>query len=391
MPVKVLNVDDRDENRYLLEAMLRGDGHAVVSVTNGVEALDRLSREKFDLIISDVLMPQMDGFQLCREVKRRKDTKDIPFIFYTATYTDRKDRELALSLGASRFIIKPTEPEQFVEVVREVLREHERGEAPPPRPPVESESEYLRVYNERLVQKLEHKVNQLQDAVRARDEFLSVASHELRTPITSLLLAVQSLRSGVYPDCPPEEMRLFEVAEEQCQRLARLIDQLLDVTRIRAGRLHLDLAPVDLVEVARDAMRRHVQELAASRSSLELRADAPVVGLWDRSRLDQAACNLLGNAIKFGGGNPIVMGVEAAGKKARLWVADHGIGIAGERVETIFEPFERAVSVREYGGLGLGLYIVRRVVEAHGGTVRVESNGTRGSKFVVELPLAGPS
>jgi len=391
MLVRVLNVDDRDENRYLLEAMLRGDGHEVVSVRNGLEALDRLCREKFDLIVSDVLMPQMDGFQLCREVKRRKETKDIPFIFYTATYTDRKDRELAMSIGASRYIIKPTEPERFVEMVREVLGEQQRGEAPPPLPPMESEADYLRIYNDRLVRKLERKVSQLEDAVNARDEFLSVASHELRTPITSLLLAVQSLRTAVAPSCPPESGRLFEVAEDQCKRLARLIDQLLDVTRIRSGRLHLDLAPVDLAEVARDNAKGHEHDLAVSGSSLALRIRAPVVGRWDRSRLEQVVCNLLGNAIKFGNGNPIEMGVESTGKYARLWVTDQGIGIAPDRLETIFEPFERAVSVREYGGLGLGLFIVRRVVEAHKGAVRVESDGKRGSKFIVELPLAGPS
>jgi signal transduction histidine kinase len=386
--MKVLNVDDRDENRYLLESMLRGNGHEVVSVGNGLEALDRLQREPFDLIVSDVLMPHMDGFQLCREVKKRQALKDIPFIFYTATYTDRKDEELALSLGASRFIIKPVEPDRFVGLVRDVLREQERGEAPAPREPIESEVEYLRIYNDRLVRKLEHKVRQLEEAVRARDEFLSVASHELRTPITSLLLAVQSIASGTHSCLPPEANRLLAVGEAQCKRLSKLVDQLLDVARIRGGRLHLDRTPVDLAVVVRDVIQRYAEEISASRSPVATRISGPIVGDWDRLRLEQVVGNLLSNALKFGAGKPIEITLEAFQGKARLTVADVGIGIKSDRLPTIFEPFERAVSPREYGGLGLGLFIVRRIVQAHGGNVTVSSQDGQGTRIRVELPLA---
>src|SRR5947207_3852265 len=135
--MKILSVDDKVENLYLLESMLNsaGCGYKVVSAHNGVEALQKLDQEKFDLIISDILMPQMDGFELCHQVKQREDLRHIPFIFYTATYTEKKDEELGLRLGASRFIIKPLEPEQFLAVIGKVIKEYEAGRlvaAPPP-------------------------------------------------------------------------------------------------------------------------------------------------------------------------------------------------------------------------------------------------------------------
>ena len=125
--MKILSVVDKLENLYLLEAMLKGAGYQVVSAHNGVEALHQLEQDKFDLIISDILMPQMDGFELCHRIKQRDDLRHIPFIFYTATYTEKKDEELGLRLGASRFIIKPLEPEQFLGMLREVIREYETG------------------------------------------------------------------------------------------------------------------------------------------------------------------------------------------------------------------------------------------------------------------------
>src|SRR5690242_9199688 len=125
--MKILSVDDKLENLYLLEAMLRGSGYEVVSAHNGVEALHKLELDKFDLIISDILMPQMDGFELCHQVKQRDNLRHIPLIFYTATYTEKKDQELGLRLGASRFIIKPLEPEQFLAVLQDVIRQYETG------------------------------------------------------------------------------------------------------------------------------------------------------------------------------------------------------------------------------------------------------------------------
>ena len=125
--MNILIVEDNDESRYLLESLLKGRGYDVISATNGVEALERLKKERFEMIISDILMPNMDGFRLCRKCKSDDTLRKIPFVFYTATYTDKKDEEFALSLGAEKFIVKPVEPDKFLEILEAVIEEHEAG------------------------------------------------------------------------------------------------------------------------------------------------------------------------------------------------------------------------------------------------------------------------
>ena len=162
--MKILSVDDNAENLYLIEMIVRAHGHEIVSASNGVEALEKLAVQSFDLIVSDVLMPAMDGFQLCRTVKHDERLKQIPFIFYTATYIARQDEELGLALGASRFIVKPVEPEEFLAIVEEVLREGESGKIPIPVKDLGDDGKSLSLYNERLVRKLEHKIQELEAA-----------------------------------------------------------------------------------------------------------------------------------------------------------------------------------------------------------------------------------
>lgn len=233
---------------------------------------------------------------------------------------------------------------------------------------------------------------QLQEAVRLRDEFLSIASHELRTPITSLQLMVQGLAQGVVSLSPETRRRTFGLAERQVARLTRLVGELLEVSRIQAGRLAFQPEQVDLVAVVREVIQCFEAELARIRCPVSLRSDRPVMGRWDRSKLEQVVTNILSNAMKFGAGQPIEITVEEApAGTGRLVVTDHGIGIPPERLPCIFERFERAVSARTYGGLGLGLYIVRSIVEALGGSIRAESVLGSGSTFTVELPCAGPS
>lgn len=228
-------------------------------------------------------------------------------------------------------------------------------------------------------------------AVRLRDEFLSVASHELRTPITSLQLMVQGITQGPVPPSPERVVKAFALAKRQIARLTRLVEELLEVTRIEAGGSALNLTSIDLSDVVRDVAQRFEAELERAGCTLSLRADSPVVGHWDRSKLEQVVTNLLSNASKFGAGKPIEIAAEESPRgTGRLVVKDHGIGIPPARLPYIFDRFERAVSAREYGGLGLGLYIVRSIVEALGGIVRVESVPAVGSTFTVELPCAGP-
>ena len=229
------------------------------------------------------------------------------------------------------------------------------------------------------------------DAVHARDEFLSVASHELRTPLSALQLQIQTLLQPPrqLPQAPlsPEQLKpKLEMANRQVERLTRLIGELMDVSRITAGRLRLEFEEIDLCAVVRDVVGRLGEEAARANSSIEVRTSMPVVGMWDRSRIEQVVTNLLSNAFKFGGGKPIEISVEDGGFTGRLVVADHGIGIAPEDVERIFHRYEQAISSRAFGGLGLGLYIARQLIEAHGGTIRVESQPGAGSTFTIDLP-----
>ncbi|MFN7135233.1 MAG: sensor histidine kinase, partial [Myxococcales bacterium] len=227
-----------------------------------------------------------------------------------------------------------------------------------------------------------------------RDEFLAIASHDLKSPLNALHLQVQSLiravRRGESERLKPENLLpRLEQADRQIDRLVRLLATLLDVSRITAGRMDLELEDVDLAEVAREIVARSDEQLAQARCRLELRADERVVGRWDRLRLEQVLANLLSNAIKYGAGKPIEVCVESRGDRARVEVRDHGVGIAPEDQQRIFDRFERA-GARRVGSFGLGLWIVRRIVDSMGGTVRVKSTAGEGACFVVELPLDPP-
>jgi signal transduction histidine kinase len=179
--------------------------------------------------------------------------------------------------------------------------------------------------------------------------------------------------------------------QRQSKRLSTLVESLLDVSRLEAGRLELNLEYVDLAALARDVIGRFAAQAARSHTALEVRAGEPVVGIWDRLRLEQVVSSLLSNALKYGAGRPVHILVERGPVGARLTVKDDGIGISPEHLPRIFDRFERAVSAEHFGGLGLGLYLTRHLVEAFGGTIHAASEPGRGSIFEVDLPLASPT
>jgi signal transduction histidine kinase/DNA-binding response OmpR family regulator len=228
------------------------------------------------------------------------------------------------------------------------------------------------------------------EAVAIRDEFLSIASHELRTPLTSMLLSVQGLERAAAqsPEAGVRERTARIV--QQIRRLVVLVDSLLDVSRIAAGKLDLSREESDLSQLARDVAGRFSESARQNGSTLRVHAPDKMIGVWDPLRIDQVLTNLLSNALKFGGGQPIDITVEGNETAARLIVADRGIGIARDKIPLVFNRFERAVPGRKYGGLGLGLYIAQQMVQAHGGHIEVESEPGQGATFVVQLPRRPP-
>jgi signal transduction histidine kinase len=233
-----------------------------------------------------------------------------------------------------------------------------------------------------------------QEAVRLRDDFLSIASHELKTPLTPLGLKLQAM-ARLADSKQGEELsrrlaRDLESMRRQVKRLSDLINELLDVARISSGRMKLELEQVELAGLVREVASRFELEAERAGGKLDVHLDGPLTGRWDRLRLEQVVTNLLSNALKYGPGKPIQVRLEASPELARLTVRDEGIGIEPEHLARIFEKFERAVSDRHYGGLGLGLYITRQIVNALGGRIVVESRPQQGTLFTVELPLRGP-
>ncbi|UJR84498.1 AAA family ATPase [Sandaracinus amylolyticus] len=245
----------------------------------------------------------------------------------------------------------------------------------------------LAMDNARLLRETQH-------ALRQREEFLTVASHELRTPLTSLKLAVDALSRVARGDARALSgfalERPLELIARQSRKLQRLIDELLDVARIDQSGLPLQRSAVVLGDLAREVVQQMEIELRSKGSPVTIESPARVVGSWDALRVEQVLTNLVSNAVKFGEGRPIEIRIRQVGDTAELIVEDHGIGIDPARLPYVFNRFERAVPWAHYGGLGIGLYIARSIVIAHGGTIRAESRLGVGTKLVVELPCRPP-
>jgi PAS domain S-box-containing protein len=230
---------------------------------------------------------------------------------------------------------------------------------------------------------------QAEVAVAARDEFLSIASHELRTPLSTLVLQHAAIQDEL-TDLPVEDPahrfdRKLGRAVRQTERLSQLITGLLDVSWMSAGNLKLQLERFDLAGEIRDLADQLGGLADRAGCTLEVHASTEAVGEWDRIRIDQVITNLLANAFKYGAGAPVAIDVEVEPPRVRISIQDHGIGIPRADIDRIFGRFERAVSLRAFEGLGLGLFIARRIVEAHGGSICVDSEPGRGSTFTVSL------
>jgi PAS domain S-box-containing protein len=498
----ILVVDDHPPNLVALEAILAPLGHELVMVRSGTQALREVLHREFALVLLDVQMADMNGFETANFIKQHPRCRHVPIIFITAVNRDAAHVFRGYSHGAVDYLVKPFDADilrsktaVFVELYLrgEKLKQQERllhqrereaferksqeryrrlldaipecvwaadadgnvnywnrhglaycglrptdvedesfwdclhpddrGEARAHweaglrsglrferqvRIKRASDGEYrwhlARAVPEREVEghivgwiatatdidDQKRAEEALRKAIILRDDFLSVASHELRTPLTSLKLEVANLSRIARRDAADEGSRLVakvDKIDSQADRLHRLIDELLDVSRIAAGRLELHVEPVDLTQVVCDVAARFTEEAARVGSTLNVSAPLAIVGRWDKGRLDQVLTNLVSNAIKYGDCKPIDVTLRAANDHAVVTIRDRGLGIAPHDHERIFGRFERAASSRHFGGIGLGLWIVKQIIDALGGTVTVESKPGDGSTFTVDLPL----
>jgi PAS domain S-box-containing protein len=362
--------------------VVSGDGEWLVPVAVYHPSPERAALRRRVLAAA----PQRTGEGMTASVLATGRTRRIPHLTPEIVRNEMKPEYLPYLEGVTSLLIAPLK--QRRQVFGHISLMRDAGGAP------------YTAEDETLLEDLAHRAAQAienarlygdaQAAVAARDEFLSIASHELRTPLTALRLALENMRRVSTREAlerlPPAHVaRVLATAERQGQRLEKLVTGLLDVSRIHMGRLELELEEVDLAQAVAEAVSQVEDEAVQAGSEVTARG-GPVLGRWDRLRVSQVVTNLLSNAVKYGAGKPVEVTWGERGGMAWLEVRDSGIGIEPADQRQIFERFERAVSSRNYGGLGLGLYIVKRIVEAHGGTVGVESVPGSGALFRVELP-----
>ena len=387
---KLLIVDDLPENLLALDALIRGSGRTVFQAGSADEALSLMLEHEFALAILDVQMPVMNGFELAELMRGTERTRHIPIIFVSAAGRELNYAFQGYESGAVDFLQKPLDAYVVTSKVNVFVDLYRHRKA------LRREMEALATSHreqEALVGQLQATQSELQRAVRVRDDFMSMVSHELRTPLNTLYLETQvrkmHLSKGNLKPFSAEQLpTMIERDQRQIQNMVRLIDDMLDVTRLRRDALSIRPNAFDLSALARRVIDNLGQQAEAAGSAITLEAPFPVQGVWDEFRIEQVLTNLLTNALRYGSGGPVRVDVAQDDGLATMSVRDHGIGVAPADQDRIFEQFERTEDSRKHAaGLGLGLYITREIVRAHGGTISLESVTGQGSLFRVTLPL----
>lgn len=385
----LLIVDDLPENLLALQALIKGQDRRVYQAQSADQALSLLLEHEFALAILDVQMPGMNGFELAEMMRGTEKTKNIPIVFVSAAAREMNYAFKGYESGAVDFLHKPLDTHAvkskvavFIDLYRQRKALGQQLEA----------LERSRQEQELLLAQLQVTRSELEHAVRMRDDFMSIVSHEVRTPLNGLILETQLrklhlARNNAEAFTLDKMHAMVERDERQINSLIRLIEDMLDVSRIRTGKLSIRPASFDLCQLVSGLVENFAAQAAAAESSISLHTGPELIGCWDEFRIEQVIANLLTNALRYGAKAPVQVRVFEEQGLACVQVRDHGIGISAENQQRIFQQFERVSSSQSSAGLGLGLYISEQIVLAHGGSISVSSTEGQGATFSVRLPL----
>lgn len=390
---RILIVDDLPENLLALNALIRQDDRTIFQASRGEDALNLLLEHEFALAILDVQMPGMSGFELAKLMRSTEKTRHIPIIFVSAAGKESNYAFTGYETGAVDFLYKPLDIDAvrgkvniFVELYRQRREVRRQVQA----------LEKSRQEQNQLMAQLQATEAELRTALRMRDDFMSMAAHELRTPLNSLFLETQLRKmqlkrgqSAIFD--APYLQAMVAKDQRQIQSMVRLIDDMLDASRIRSNRLSIRPAQVELAALLVRVVDNLSHQAADAATTISLLQPVPITGMWDEFRIEQVIVNLLTNALRYGRGKPVEISVHPLAGSVRIDVRDQGMGIPQADQQRIFEQFERVTGDDGTGGLGLGLFITRQLVEAHGGMIAVQSQPGQGTVFQVTLPLNPPA
>jgi signal transduction histidine kinase len=355
-PAPILVVDDHLPNAMAIEAVLEPTGCRIDVASSGKHALERLAQSEYALILMDVHMPGLDGFQTVARIRENPEWVDVPVVFLTAVFDDPVHVRRGFALGAVDFIAKPFDPEVLRAKVRAFMAMYLRGE---------------RAERERRVQR-----------ERVKDIFLGGVGHDLRGPLNTILLGADLVLAKMTAGVPVSADSVRKI-RSAARRMQGIVEDVLDLTRVEfVGAMTIAPRAANLGDICRAI----VDEVRTAHPTcpLALTTRGDLSGVWDPDRLGRVVSNLVANAVHHGGDHPVAVDVAREDDRVTLKVHNGGKPIEPARLPQLFEPFQRGDTTAQ--GLGLGLFLVREIVSAHGGRITVESREGEGTTFAVALP-----